>query len=103
MSRFERLDRLSLPRRARRWRRKARLQDEENDRSLEAYKITALTFAWGPIGQTLTSIPAMPTVLSVTATVARGGDARKGKQSPKADRDRKFIIEPHFAGRKSLM
>jgi len=28
----------------------ARRQDEENDRSLEAYKITALTFAWGPIG-----------------------------------------------------
>jgi len=29
--------------------------------------------------------------------------ARKGKQSPRADKDRKFIIEPHFAGRKSLM
>ena len=30
----------------------ARLQDEGNDRGLEAHKITALTFAWGPIGQT---------------------------------------------------
>jgi len=36
-------------------------------------------------------------------TVARGGDARKGKQSRKADKDRKFVIEAHFAGRKSLM
>jgi hypothetical protein len=34
---------------------------------------------------------------------SRGGDVRKGKQSPKTHKDRKFIIEPHFASRKSLM
>jgi len=27
----------------------------------------------------------------------------KGKQSPKAEKDRKFIIEAHFVSRKSLM
>jgi len=54
MSGFERLDRLSLPRRARRcagrqaeWQLPARMQDEGNDRSLEAYKITALMSAYG--------------------------------------------------------
>jgi hypothetical protein len=40
MSGFERLDRLSLPRRT----AEARLQDEGNDRGLEAHKIIALTF-----------------------------------------------------------
>ena len=56
MSGFERLDRLSLPRRgggdAERqdeWQLPARLQDEGNDRSLEAYKITALMSAYGRI------------------------------------------------------
>jgi hypothetical protein len=41
----------------------------------------------------------MPTVLLLLCE----GDARKGKQSPKADKDRKFNTEPHFAGRKSLL
>jgi hypothetical protein len=77
----------------------ARLQDEGNDRGLEAHKITALTFAWGPIGQTPDFYPRNA---HGAVTVARGGDARKGKP-PKADKDRKFIIAPHFAGRKSLM
>ena len=36
-------------------------------------------------------------------TVAREGDARKGKQSSKADKDRKCIVEPHSADRKSLL
>jgi len=41
----------------------------------------------------------MPTVLLLLCE----GDARKGKQSPKADKDRKLIIEPHSTGRKSLL
>ena len=54
MSGFERLDRLSLPRRTRRRAGRqrngtARRQDKGNDRGLEAYKITAPTNVrfWG--------------------------------------------------------
>jgi len=68
------------------WQLPARRQDEGNDRSLEAYKINALTFAWGPIGR--------------LAEKASAAGIRNGHPTGQG---RKFIIEPRFAGRKSLM
>jgi len=100
MSGFELLDRLSLPRRARRWRLKASGMAITGTAGLEAHKITALTFAWGPIGQISDFYPRNA---HGAVTVAREGDARKGKQSSKADKDRKCIVEPHSADRKSLL
>ena len=70
MSGFERLDRLSLPWRTRlrargpaEWQLPARLQDEGNDRGLEAHKSLRRRSLGDRSAKPLTSIPAMPTVL----------------------------------------
>ena len=62
---FERLDRLSLPRRARR--------------------------------------RASSTAASVAGKARARPELENSQPRLKADKDRKFIIEPHFAGRKSLL
>ena len=91
MSGFELLDRLSLPRRARRWRLKASGMAITGTAGLEAHKITALTFAWGPIGQISDFYPRNA---HGAVTVARKGDARKGSSLPKRTRIANVSLNP---------
>jgi hypothetical protein len=66
------------------WQLPARLQDEGNDRGLEAHKITALTFAWGPIGQTPDFYPRnahCPLLLRVEVTPVKGSSLRTANLS----------------------
>jgi hypothetical protein len=65
MSGFERLDRVSLPRRTRR--------------------------------------RASSTTASVAGKARARPELENSQPRLKADKDRKFVIEPHFVGRKSLM
>jgi hypothetical protein len=58
---------------------------------LEGHKNTALTFAWGPIDQTADFYHRNA---DGAVTVARGGDARKGKQSPKRTRTTNLSLNP---------